>query len=245
MKMSTKYIIPLAAVLFFWAAFPVSANDKTIRISTSYHNLLSNPDCSGMLDLLIKEAFRRVGVKAEIVFTNTRRSLVDVNDGVLDAEINRIEGMEKSYPNLVRVPEPNMEMQFVAFAKRDIPISDWRSIRELRIGMVQGWKILEQNTNKFPNITRLTEISKLFELLEMDRLDVVLYSKLTGYEELHKLGYEDIRQLSPPLCVKDMFLYLHKSHKDLAVPVAKALREMKQDGTYDKIVNDTICHLHE
>lgn len=244
MKMSAKLIIPLIALLFLWAAFPVCANDKTIRVSTSYRNLLSNPECSGMLDRIVKEAFRRIGVNAEIVFTNTRRSLVDVNDGALDAEINRIEGMEKSYPNLIQVPEPNMQMHFVAFAKRDIPISDWGSLRGLRIGMVQGWKILEQKTKNFPNVTRLTEISKLFELLEMDRLDVVLYSKLTGYEELHKLGYDDIRHLSPPLCVKDMFLYLHRSHKDLAVSVAKALREMKQDGTYDNIVNDTTSHIH-
>lgn len=244
MKKRTIYIILIFAVVVLWAAMPASASNKTIRVSTSYRNLLSNPECSGMLDRIVQEAFRRIGVRAEIVFTNTRRSLVDVNDGVLDAEINRIEGMERSYPNLVQVPEPNMQMHFVAFAKEDIPISGWGSIRRLRVGMVQGWKILEQHTKNFPNLTSLTEISKLFELLERDRLDVVLYSKLTGYEELYKLGYKDIQALSPPLVVKDMFLYLNKSHKDLATPMAEALREMKQDGTYDKIIDDTACHQH-
>lgn len=197
-----------------------------------------------MLDQIVTEAFRRIGIKVEIVFTTTKRSLVDVNDGMLDGELNRIEGMELSFPNLVRVPEPNMQMHFVAFSKKDIPISDWESIKELRIGIVRGWKILEQNTKGFPNVTYLTEIATLFEMLAMDRLDVVLYSKLTGYEELHKLGYDDIRHLTPPLCVSDMFLYLHKSHNELVAPVAEALREMKQDGTYDKIVHETTCHLH-
>jgi len=243
-KITPKHIIPLTIALLLWATFSVSANDKTIRVSTSYRNLLSNAECSGMLDRIVKEAFRRTGVKAEIVFTSTKRSLVAVNEGLLDGEINRIEGMELSCPNLVRVPEPNMQMHFVAFAKRDIPVSDWESLRGLRIGMVRGWKILERNTKDFPKITRLTEVSTLFEMLEIDRLDVVLYSKLIGYEELHKLGYKDIHHLSPPLCVKDMFLYLNKGHEDLVVPVTKALREMKQDGTYDKIVTDTTCHQH-
>ncbi|MGX7950754.1 substrate-binding periplasmic protein [Oleidesulfovibrio alaskensis] len=152
--------------------------------------------------------------------------------------------MEKTFPNLVRVPEPNMQMNFVAFAKRDIPISDWESLRGLRIGMVSGWKILERNTKDFPNVSHLLEVSDLFQMLEMDRLDVVLYSKLTGYEQLHKLELNNIYALSPPLCTKDMFLYLHKSHENLVAPLAKALHEMKQDGSYDQIVKETSCHLH-
>lgn len=239
-----KHLIPIFIVLFLWTAYPCDAGGETVRISTSYRNLLSNPECSGMLDQIVKEAFRRIGVKAEIVFTNTRRSLIAVNEGRLDGEINRIAGMDLTYPNLVQVPEPNMQMHFVAFARKDIPIDGWKSLRGLRIGMVQGWKILERNTKNFPYVTQLTEINALFEMLELDRLDVVLYSKLTGYEELHKLGYKDIYHLSPPLCVKDMFLYLNKSHKALVDPVAQALRDMKQDGTYSRIVEETTCHLH-
>lgn len=243
MNSSMKLLLQSALILSLVASLPFEACGETIRVSTSYSNMLSNPECTGMLDKIVIEAFQRIGVKAEIVFTNTRRSLVAVNSGQLDAEMNRIEGMEKTYANLVRVPEPNMEMQFVAFAKRDIPISGWASLSGLRIGMVQGWKILESNTRGFPHVTHLTEVGTLFTMLEMDRLDVVLYSKLTGYEELRKLGYNDIRHLSPPLETKDMFLYLHNSHKDLAVPLAEALRAMKKDGTYDRIVAEAACHL--
>ncbi|MFH1915348.1 MAG: transporter substrate-binding domain-containing protein [Pseudomonadota bacterium] len=238
-----KFAIALVASVFLFIPPSVHANDKFVRVSTSYRNLLSNPESSGMLDQIVAEAFRRIGIKVEIVYTPTKRSLVSVNDGLLDGELNRIEGMEQEFPNLIRVPEPNMQMNFVAFAKRDISISDWESIRGLRIGLVSGWRILEQKTENFPNVTHLTEIVTLFDMLEMGRLDVVLYSKLTGYEELHRLGYSDIRHLTPPLCVMDMFLYLHKSHSELIVPVAVALREMKQDGTYNKIVRETTSHL--
>jgi polar amino acid transport system substrate-binding protein len=102
-----------------------------------------------MLDLLVKEAFSRIGLEAEIVFNPTGRSLSDVNEGLADGELNRIEGMEKNFPNLVRVPEPNMVMDFVAFSKKEYIINGWESISDLRIGIVKGWN-LRENTAAFP-----------------------------------------------------------------------------------------------
>lgn len=244
-EVGMRYLSVAIMALFLCVCSPVDASGETVRISTSYRNLLSNPECSGMLDQITKEAFQRIGVKAEIVFTNTKRSLVVVNDGILDGELNRIEGLESSFPNLVRVPEPNMQMYFVAFAKKTIPISDWESLRGLRIGLVRGWKILEHNIAGFPNVTYQTEVENLFQMLELDRLDVVLYSKLTGYEELKRLGYRDIQHLYPPLATKNMYLYLHNKHEKLVAPYARALREMKQDGTYQKIVEQKTKHLRD
>lgn len=221
-----------------------NADNSTIRISTSYKSLLSTPEQTGMLDLIVKEAFRRIGYDAEIVFNPTERSLVDVNAGLLDGEINRIQGMEQQFPNLVRVPEPNMTMHFVAFSKKEFDTSDWESIRNLQIGIVNGWKILETNTAGFPHVTKTPTETELFRMLELNRIDVALYAKLTGYEQLQLHSYDDIQHLEPPLASRDMFLYLHKSHADLVEPVAEALRSMKVDGTYDRIVSTSTNSLN-
>ncbi|HPE90971.1 MAG TPA: hypothetical protein PK146_01640, partial [Synergistales bacterium] len=133
-----------------------------LTISTSYKSLLSTPDQKGMLDLLVKEAFSRIGLETEIVFNPTGRSLSDVNEGLADGELNRIEGMEKNFPNLVRVPEPNMVMDFVAFSKKEYIINGWESISDLRIGIVKGWKILEENTAGFPDVTLVPTETELF-----------------------------------------------------------------------------------
>jgi polar amino acid transport system substrate-binding protein len=220
-----------------------AAEEGTFKISTSYKSLLSNPEQTGMLDRLMKEVFRRIGRHVEIVFTPTERSLVDVNAGLLDAELNRIAGMEKSFPNLVQVPEPNMTMHFVAFAKKPCPIGGWNSLKNLHIGIVRGWKILEDNTQGFPHVILVPTETELFTMLEKDRIDVALYDKLTGYEQLGLRGFTDIRHLEPPLASRDMFLYLNQKHKDLAAPVADALRAMKADGTYDRIVREATSHL--
>ncbi len=219
------------------------AAEDTFYISTSYKSLLSNSEQTGMLDKILKEAFRRIGMQAEIVFTPTERSLVDVNAGLLDAEINRIEGMEENLPNLVRVPEPNMTMDFVAFSKYEHDVSSWESIKNLYIGVIQGWKILEKNTRDFPNVTLAPTETELFTMLEKERLDIALYDKLTGYEYLSQHGFTGIRHLEPPLVSRDMFLYLHIKHSDLLDDVAEALRSMKADGTYDQIVRESTAHL--
>lgn len=221
------------------------AGEDTVRISTSYKTLLSTPDQTGMLDLIVKEAFRRIGIKARIVFTPNERSLVAVNGGMFDAEINRVAGMEKNFPNLVQVPEPNMVMQFVAFTTKDIPISDWESLRSLKIGIMKGWKILEQNTQGFPEVTRVMNADQLFLMLHKGRIDIALFSKLLGYERISNLNCDHVQHLEPPLASRGMFLYLHKDYQDLAIPVAEALREMKRDGTYYRIVQKTMRVLYD
>ncbi len=221
----------------------LEAGDKPFIISTNYKSLLSNPEQTGMLDRLMQEAFRRLGYRAEIVYNPTERSLVDVNAGLLDGELNRIEGMEARFPNLVRVPEPNMVMDFVAFAREQFPINGWESLKNLHIGIVRGWKILENSTQGFPHVILVPTETELFSMLQRGRIDIALYDKLTGYEQLRLREFTGIRHLEPPLVSREMFLYLHVTHTDLAVPVAEALQAMKADGTYPRIVREATAHL--
>lgn len=238
----------LTLVLLFIALAPLCAQQNsadTLTISTSYNNLLSNPEHAGMLDQIASEAVRRIGMKAEIVYSETASSLVDVNNGLADIELNRIEGMEQSFPNLVRVEEPNMIMDFVAFSRKSIPINGFDSIKNLYIGIVKGWKIYETNTAGFPNLTMVRTEAELFRMLDKDRLDIVLYSKLTGYSHIREQNYKNIQHLEPPLAQRPMYMYLHKSKAELAAPLAEALKSMKEDGTYQKITEATFSKLYE
>lgn len=221
----------------------IEQKQPIFTVSTSYKSLFSTPEQTGMLDRIVKEAFYRIGIKAEIVFNPTGRSSEDVNEGFADVEINRIEGMEEYYPNLVRIPEPNMVMNFVAFTRQDFKIEGWDSIKGLYIGIVSGWKILEENTANFPHVVLVPTETELFNMLDKERVDIALYCSLAGYEQLMLLGLKDIHHLEPPLASRNMYLYLNKKHQDLAEQVAQSLRSMKEDGTYEQIVKETTEHL--
>ena len=236
-KIHCLIIILLISVL---PVFSQNVNEERIVISTSYNNLLSNSTHTGILDLVLIEAFNRIGLNAEIVYSKTANSLADVNSGLADAEMNRVEGMEKNYPNLVRVDEPNMIMEFVAFSRSSFVVEGWESLRDLNVGIVKGWKILENNTVGFPKVVFVPSETELFRMLDKDRLDVALYSKLTGYDYIKKAGYLRISHLEPPLAKRPMYLYLNNSRAELADEVAAALREMKSDGTYQELVSKAL-----
>ncbi|MBN2875294.1 MAG: transporter substrate-binding domain-containing protein [Spirochaetales bacterium] len=235
-----KTVLAALLVLLAIGSHPPAAQ-QTFTISTSYQNFLSNAEGTGMLDLVLVEAFRRIGVRAQIVYTPTGQSLHDVNAGILDAEINRIAGMEAQFPNLRRLDEPNMTMDFVAFSSRPIGIGGWESIRDLDIGLVRGWKILEENTADFPHVTRLPTERELFTMLAKGRIDVALYDKLTGYAVIKDLGYDQLYHLEPPLERRDMYLYVNKKHEALVEKLSVSLRAMKQDGSYGRIVDAVLA----
>ena len=225
--------------------FGQAQESKTITVSTSYNNLLSNKEQTGMLDKIVTEAFSRIGLNVEILYSETAGSLSEVNNGLVDVEINRIEGIENSYPNLIRVDEPNMIMEFVAFSRTDFEIDGWDSIRNLYIGIVKGWKIYETSTSGFPHVSYVPTETELFRMLNLNRLDIALYSKLSGYSHILEKGYTGMKALQPPLAEKPMYMYLHESRADLAAPLATALREMKKDGTYEKLVTETLKQIYE
>ncbi|MCF7938555.1 MAG: transporter substrate-binding domain-containing protein, partial [Spirochaetales bacterium] len=216
-------LFPLTILFLVIYSAPNLRAEQPFIISTSYQNLLSNDRETGFLDRLFTEAFRRLGIDMEIVFTPTEKSLIDVNEGILDAEANRIAGIQQQYPNLRRVPEPNMTMEFVAFSRRSFPLDGWESIRGLDIGLVRGWKILENHTEDFASVAKVPTEKELFRMLSMGRIDIALYSKLTGYAVIHEMGLEGISHLEPPLAEKKMYLYVHKKHEARTDDIARVL----------------------
>ncbi len=217
---------------------PSAWSQETFTVSTSYQNLLSNSQGNGILDQLFREVFGRLGIDVDMVFSRTDLSIVDVNAGVLDAEANRIAGLDEQFTNLRRVPEPNMTMEFVAFSRRPLEIGGWESIRDLDVGIVAGWKILEDHTRDFPYVVTVPTEVQLFEMLSKDRIDVALYAKLTGYAAIHEMGLTGISHLEPPLAVRPMYLYVHESKEELVDDIARAIRMVKADGTYQAIFEE-------
>lgn len=64
-----KYIRLISLMILCLVPLSVYAEKDTIYVSTSYKSLFSTPEKTGMLDRIVMETFRRIGLKAEIVFT--------------------------------------------------------------------------------------------------------------------------------------------------------------------------------
>jgi polar amino acid transport system substrate-binding protein len=212
------------------------AEQARMPIATSDGVPLSTPEGTGFHDRVVREAFNRIGVDVVIVHLPAERSLQNANEGVEQGVFVRVEGMEKAYPNLRRVPEKISEYEFVAFSKRaDIRISGWDSLRDYHVGIITGWKILEQNIQQTQSLIKVRDASLLFQALVDDKVDLVVYNKLDGYGAIKTMGLQGIHALQPPFATRDMFLYLHSSQQERIPALTGALQAMKRDGTYDAL----------
>lgn len=228
-------MLMLLAVLF--AASPASAASgevggaQPVVLCSTDSPPLSTPDHTGHLDEVLKEAFRRAGQPLRLAMTPSERGLINANNGSADGDANRIAGLEKLYPNLVRVPEPNMSYEFVALARKPLDVKDWSDLKPLRVGFITGWKILEENVPT-GNVIKAEGLDQLLTLLAAGRVDVALCERKSGQLRAEELGLKDVRVLEPSLARRDMFIYLNRRHADLVPRLAAALRSMKADGTH-------------
>ena len=67
------------------------------------------------------------------------------------------------------------------------------------------------------------------------------YTLADGVALSRKLGLQGVVALSPTLKDVDMFLYLHRRHLAWVPKIAQALRDMKADGTYNRIMFDLMA----
>jgi polar amino acid transport system substrate-binding protein len=223
------------AGLLFLLGLPAHAAEAgcQIVIGSCHRPPLSTPKGGGIIDKLALEAFQRIGVTACIDQLPCERSLVNANDGVTDGDILRIPAViAERFPNLLGVPEVLYALPMSGFVARpDIRAGGLAELGKLRVGHILGWKILEDQVHA-ASVLRVRGPEELFPLLRDDKVDLVIYERLTGLHLVDELGLKGIHALDPPLLLTPQYLVLHRRHQALVEPLATALRAMKADGSY-------------
>ena len=193
------------------------------------------------LQELSREAFRRIGWDFRLVSLPSERSLQAADNGEVDGEGLRVAGLGGQYPNLVQVPERYIGVSFVAFGKDpSIKLAQgWDSLKPYSVSFITGWKMFENNAGSARLVTKVGKAEQMFRMVEGDRVDLALYTKADGVALVKNLGLNGIVPLTPALKDVDMYLYLHKRHEALVPKLAQALRSMKADGSYERILNGT------
>jgi len=224
-----------------WLSSAALAAEKPVLVLNDTNDPpFTTADHTGFLDVIASEAFRRVGAELRLVKLPPERGLINANAGIEDGDLTRIAGLEKQYPNLVRVPEKLVDWEFMAFSKNTSIASTWSVLRQHAIGHIKGWKIYEQNLATAGQVTTADDAEQLFRLLDLDRIEVALYERSLGTALVQQQGLKGVRLLAPPLATREMFIYLHRRHAALAPPLAEALRAMKRDGFYQRVYNEKL-----
>ncbi|MFZ6778409.1 substrate-binding periplasmic protein [Undibacterium sp. Ji83W] len=215
--------------------------EATLVLNTPFFAPITSPGRDGVLDLFYAELFKRVGFKVDIQPMSAERSLLNVNNGIDDGDVSRVLGIDKTYPNLVRVPESVMFYQMVVFTRKpSFTVTGADSLKPFDVGILTGWKILERNIVDTRSLLKLETGTQLFSMLDKGRIDVAVIEKLEGLHFIKSLGLKDIKIMEPAFVEGDWFLYLNKKHEALVPRLAEEIRKMKQDGTHKRIFDSVL-----
>lgn len=214
---------------------------QTLYLNTAFTYPLSTEKQTGFADYIIREALRRIGYKMRATQLPAERALKNANKGIDDGDMLRIAGLQGLYPNLIQVPESVMSIELMVFTKNHTnTVSKWDDLNPYSVAYITGWKILERNVSKFHEVSKVKNVEQLFTILMKDRVDIILYERWVGLGYMKSHQITGIKIHEPPLSKQLVYVYLHKKHKDIIPKLAKMIKEMKADGSYQRAYKDIL-----
>ena len=163
----------------FRAAIIAILISNTVQASASVTlSVIPNDPVDALAFSIVKEAYRRIGITALAMYLPSKRAILAADTGNTDGDVIRIEGMEKEYPHLVRVPEPVISVDTYAFTTLTgtIDINGWSSLRNYEVCIRQGIFLQEAKTNAL-NVSHVSTISDAIKMLTAKRCDIATLSK--------------------------------------------------------------------
>ncbi|MEZ7198534.1 substrate-binding periplasmic protein [Pseudodesulfovibrio karagichevae] len=191
-----------------------------------------------LFDHILSEAYARLGYEIELQGYPAERALLLANDGLVDGEAGRVSVVEKSYPNLIRVPTPiyiNRIAILTTDKDTDIdPAKGWGQFANRRTCIRNGYKFLESRV-KGENRHMVSSYEKMIGLLRNKRVEVCFAEFFDILPALGKVGMGGVRMLCEPMAVNPMYHYLNKRHADLVPRIDAVLRDMAAEGRLKEI----------
>jgi polar amino acid transport system substrate-binding protein len=171
--------------------------------------------------------------KAELL--PNERGIISANNGDTDGDTMRMAGLESKYGNLVRVPEPVILLNIVAFtAGLQFRVEGWESLRPYSLCIVRGFKLGETRTEGMHRELPSTAEAAL-RMVKAGHCQVATMGEALWLlvDEL-KLG--PLRSLDTPVETTPLYHYVNARHAGLVPKLSETLKAMRQDGTIDRIL---------
>ena len=184
---------------------------------------------------VLEEAYARIGMSPDITILPALRGLKDVNAGIYDGDIARMNGLTEDYPNLIQIPVPLSTIDGIAYTCReDIRIKNASDLKKYRVGIRRGIRFAELLVQDMPHI-KMDSWNHLFDMLFRGRLDVVIAAREALNRQRQRPDSQCLIVNEPPLARLEIFHYLHKRNKDIVPRLTKILREMHTAGEIEKL----------
>lgn len=179
----------------------------------------------------LREAYSNIGYTLEFKITPSRRALFEADSGVTDGVTARIIGIEKDYPNLVRIDTHICMSHLHIISKKSLPIKTHNDLRHYKLGYSLG-NIAEDNLVKKHQLTKsLVVVSEdsLTKMLDKGRLDIIIitnrqYKRYSDLEREKLITYTELKIKNP------LYHYLNKKNKTAIKLLQAELKNLERSG---------------
>ncbi|MBN1971737.1 MAG: transporter substrate-binding domain-containing protein [Candidatus Delongbacteria bacterium] len=232
-------------VFLFFIFFVTTVYSETVKLTTLdwepyIGQKLNN---QGFVAEIVKEAFKRGGYDIEIQYYPWARTVDKAKKGEVDGYMP--EYYSEELKNDFYVSEPFAGGPVGLFKRKgfDLKYEKLEDLKGYKIGVVRDY-VNEENFDKATYLTKdevtddLTNIKKLLA----NRIDLFVADKFVGFYLLNEHMPEMTMQMEfvePPLIVHDLYVCINKNVKDAKKKIDsfnKGLKEMKEDGSLDKMI---------
>ncbi len=193
---------------------------------------IANPDRGSLgfvPERIVHEAYLNLGMSPVIRETTQANSLELVNSGQVDAELCRAEGMEKFYPNLIRVPVSVYSFSYVGLVfEPDLQVEDSDDLASCIVGYLAGAvKMREKFGARCKALVPYHDIGEAFSLLHSKQIDIMLVERHLAKRLLKHEAHPSMRLVEIPFLSADLYHYVHKRHAALVPLLARELSEIQ------------------
>lgn len=236
-----KIVVLILTVILF--ASVVSAA-REVRLTTLPWIPYADPDLAskGFASQIIRTAFQREGIETDITFQTWTRTLETVARGEYDALFSAYHTDLRARTYIFSDPYAESLLMFFARKGADIQYQNLSDLKMYTVGVTKGFA----NTPEFDSADYIDKVEAENELASMKnlirgRVDLVLMDKYVGMSLLnrHFPDNDTIVPLEEPLQKKPLYLLFSKK-KDRSEKLVrlfnKGLRQIKEDGIYERIL---------
>ncbi|WAC72054.1 hypothetical protein OU995_21155 [Roseateles sp. SL47] len=195
-----------------------------------------------------REVLSRLSLGFQFVDVPPARATLLVESGQADGELGRTWGYGDLHPNLLRVPEPNNEVQFAAYVTSNRlgdNVPAWGRIRALglvcehRHGIQELSELLARHLNPM-QISKVITIEQGIRRLQLARTDIY-FDVREGVEDYLAFGDASAAARAGPkprllgiVQTTTGHAYLHRRHAPRLAAISQTLRELKQEGFVER-----------
>jgi polar amino acid transport system substrate-binding protein len=235
----------IAVSLFSTAPFTEIGAQETIRLATVQWEPYYGRDLKnqGYISEITRTVFERAGYEVKIRFMPWKRAIHDTKNGHYDGLMGLYHTEERAEWLAYSHSIAAIRIVFFAEKGKDISYSSLSDLKPYKIGIERGFAYTEEfDSADFLDKEPVRDGILNFKKLVNNRIDLVAASEKVFLHMVNSKGEnaaENLQVIEPPLTTSRIYNGITRKkegHEKIVADFNRALREIKQDGTFARIL---------